>query len=684
MVKRANRPGAPEHSIPLRVASAAAVLTGIAATRAEGELSTLVAILTGGLVAVGMVFSYLTRERPQGWVKPTLAIAVVVAFSWFFYRITSHTVTDISAVESPLAVLFAWIQVTHAFDVPARRDLSFSLAGSASLMAVAAAQAVDLAFGIYVLAWLVFGLWGLMGMWRSASEGGRPGLPGVVGSLAAVAAVALVVVAVLPAPHVAQNISFPSASPGDVAIPGQGTITGDGKNPNEPAKAGAPGGPTQVGGFLGFSKHLDTALRASLGNQVIMRVRGSSSSYWIGETFDQWDGTSWISTGRNLQQVGTGSPFGIPEPNDQNSPGTPTLQTFYLATYGPNLIFHAANARVVWFPAGHLFVGSDGTVLSPVTMGPGTIYTVQSSVNQASPALLRGSSLLGDRLPSGALKLNTQLPQSYTRVANLARAITDTQPTTYDKVEALISWIGSNTHYSTNIPPLPKGADTVDNFLFGSRIGFCEQISTTLAVMLRSLGIPAREAVGYVGGSYNPITDLWEVRANDAHAWVQVWFPGFGWQSFDPTAAVPGADPTPGTALLRDAGGPLSRLPVVPIGVTLAVVTLLVVVRRWWQRRPGSWEEELTGRIERVGIRAGRRRRPDETLTEYAGALDTLAGDRSGTFRSLAWMVEESAYGGRPPSAESRRRALETVRSVRIDRGPAQADQPAQAVQPGR
>ena len=61
--------------------------------------------------------------------------------------------------------------------------------------------------------------------------------------------------------------------------------------------------------------------------------------------------------------------------------------------------------------------------------------------------------------------------------------------------------------------------------------------------MLRSLGIPAREAVGYVPGPYNPITDLYEVQAKDAHAWVQVWFPGYGWQSFDPTAVVPLGQP---------------------------------------------------------------------------------------------------------------------------------------------
>ena len=127
--------------------------------------------------------------------------------------------------------------------------------------------------------------------------------------------------------------------------------------------------------------------------------------------------------------------------------------------------------------------------------------------------------------------------------------------------------MGAHTHYSTDIPPLPPGADTVDEFLFGNRTGFCEQISTAMAVMLRSIGIPAREAVGYVPGSYNPITDLYEVQGKDAHAWVQVWFARYGWQSFDPTAVVPLANPSPGATLFHDAGRALKRLPLIPLGV---------------------------------------------------------------------------------------------------------------------
>ena len=166
--------------------AAGAVVTGIAACWAEAEISPLVAVTSTVLVTIGMLLSYLTRSRPRAWVKVLLALGAMVAFFWFFHELTGQGLYDINTVEDPLAVLFVWIQVTHAFDVPARRDLAFSLAGSASLMAVSAAQAIDLTFGLYALTWIGFGLWGLVGLWQSASEGGRMSWRALIGTLVGV------------------------------------------------------------------------------------------------------------------------------------------------------------------------------------------------------------------------------------------------------------------------------------------------------------------------------------------------------------------------------------------------------------------------------------------------------------------------------------------------------------------
>ena len=182
--------------------------------------------------------------------------------------------------------------------------------------------------------------------------------------------------------------------------------------------------------------------------------------------------------------------------------------------------------------------------------------------------------------------------------------------------------------------------------------------------MLRSLGIPAREAVGYVPGSFDPITDLYQVHANDAHAWVQVWFPGYGWQDFDPTAVVPAQAPSPGATALRDVGSALGRVPPVPVAVVVVAAGLVVVLVRWRRSRPATWAERLARRAERAGRRAGRPRRPAETLAEYAGRLDALGAGGDATWSRLAAAAEASAYGGLdPPAGEQRTLALEAKRA---------------------
>jgi transglutaminase-like putative cysteine protease len=360
-------------------------------------------------------------------------------------------------------------------------------------------------------------------------------------------------------------------------------------------------------------------------------------------------------------------PFVLPPSPGSTLAGAPDLQTFYLSGTTANLVFHAETASEVWFPSSRVFIAGDGTIVSPLGLGSGAIYTVESDVDVPTPAQLRADDS-PQTLPATTQRDDLQLPHAYARVAALAESITAHDTTTYGKIESLIGWMGRHTRYSTDIPPLPAGADSVDEFLFGNRVGFCEQISTSLAVMLRSLGIATREAVGYVPGGYDPITDLYQVHENDAHAWVQVWFPGYGWQNFDPTAVVPAVAPSPGAAALRDIAGALRRVPWVPVAVVAFGVGAIAAVVRLRRRRPLSWDARVTHYAERAGRRAGRPRRPSETLPEYARALDARTGTASQTWARLAREVEASAYGGRVPTDTARRDLLTTARRTRVRR----------------
>jgi hypothetical protein len=215
----------------------------------------------------------------------------------------------------------------------------------------------------------------------------------------------------------------------------------------------------------------------------------------------------------------------------------------------------------------------------------------------------------------------------------------------------------AHTKYTLNIPPLPRGRDAVDQFLFVDRRGFCEQIGTSLVVMLRSLGIPARLAVGYATGERNPFTGLYEVRAKDAHAWAEVYFPGVGWQAFDPTARVPLA----GDSTIDAAGvGALSNLNsriAVPawvptafgavalaFGAAFLVRMLVRRIRRRRERIEPSWAATRLAQLEHIGAKRGQARAAGETTPEYAQALARLDPFARHQLLRLARILDEVMF----------------------------------------
>jgi transglutaminase-like putative cysteine protease len=129
----------------------------------------------------------------------------------------------------------------------------------------------------------------------------------------------------------------------------------------------------------------------------------------------------------------------------------------------------------------------------------------------------------------------TQLPPTTDpRIAALAKAMAGDAKTDLEKSRAVERRLRHDYGYTLELPPR-EPADPLADFLFARRKGHCEYFASAMAVMLRTLGIPARLATGFQSGVYNSITDLWLVRASDAHSWVEAWIPGHGWTTFDPT-----------------------------------------------------------------------------------------------------------------------------------------------------
>jgi len=142
----------------------------------------------------------------------------------------------------------------------------------------------------------------------------------------------------------------------------------------------------------------------------------------------------------------------------------------------------------------------------------------------------------------------------YLPLARVAEQKAGGARTPYDAVEQLERWfVSSGTFRYSNHPPV--GSPPLVGFVTRTHAGYCQYFAGAMALMLRYLGIPARVAVGFAGGTYDPNQHIWNVSDREAHAWVEVWFKGYGWLPFDPTPAAPGAAPRQTQAGVPGPGG---------------------------------------------------------------------------------------------------------------------------------
>jgi len=163
----------------------------------------------------------------------------------------------------------------------------------------------------------------------------------------------------------------------------------------------------------------------------------------------------------------------------------------------------------------------------------GEPYVVTSAISLATPLELR---LAGSQYPAWVLDRYTQLPPNLPqRVRDLAFSVAGGKRAPYDKAKALEDYLKSNFPYELSVKPPPFDADGVDHFLFTLGQGYSEYFASTMAVMLRSAGVPARLAVGYTAGDRIGEEELYAVTDSHSHAWVEVYFPGYGWIPFEPT-----------------------------------------------------------------------------------------------------------------------------------------------------
>jgi transglutaminase-like putative cysteine protease len=299
---------------------------------------------------------------------------------------------------------------------------------------------------------------------------------------------------------------------------------------------------------------------------VVMRVRtgkpvGYPTLRWRGIALSSFDGKRWSSPERDSVTIPAGMNGWInlmERPPEPDPTATILRYTILLQPVATDTMFAPANAISI---RGNL----SGEGSSP-ELGARRSYVIRDATGSLfnpfhnfTTLRYEGFSLLPARnvprlraastdYPEGIRDTYLQLPNLDPRIPELAKQITARAQTPFDKTITLESYLRSHYAYNLNLTGKP-GEDPLAHFLFETRSGHCEYFASAMAIMLRTLGIPTREVNGFLPGEYNDLGEDYIVRASDAHSWVEVYFPGTGWMTFDPTP--PGAE---------DAGGFFSRL----------------------------------------------------------------------------------------------------------------------------
>ncbi len=565
-----NRTGPSEDSVKFRVAVLVTVLISVFAAVRGGATGASMGVVVMVGVTVGSWYSYRARKNSRVWVKVVLTVLMLAAFVFFWTEVGGH----VYDLRYPLVKLFLWLQVLHSFDLPTHRDLDFSLVSSAILIAFAGSLSISSGFLYIIIPFFMAGLASLYLGHRSTlvttsdvfvkGKGRSPRWAFLLVSIALVP-LTLVLFMLLPRLPGFRSYYMPVSEMREVTGGFEGLIRnpGYGEFPDR-----FPSSPLSFNpnAYYGFNDFLDLRVRGVPADVTVMKVRSDYRAYWRSTAFDRFLGNGWENTEEEYEEVFSSSlPLSVGYPGEPPRYSTRSVvQTFFIEQELPNTLFAAYLPRDVFFPTQVLKVDSMMTVLTPLTLDPGLIYTVISEVSNVTPELLREA---GDMYPPGLAERFLQLPDMSPEVARLAERVAGPESNNYDKVQALSAYLKAKYPYDLNCPRQADDENTVEFFLFRERRGYCEHFATALAVMCRSLGIPARVAVGYDTGDFNALTGYFEVSSRDAHAWVEVYFPVFGWISFE---ATPGwsdlsteagkGDTWEGFSIVRDIGRALSNV----------------------------------------------------------------------------------------------------------------------------
>jgi transglutaminase-like putative cysteine protease len=460
----------------------------------------------------------------------------------------------------------------------------------------------------------------------------------------------------------------------------------------------------------GFGPSIAVGPSWSSSDDPVLRLTSDRPYYLRAKTYDHYTGRGWSWSSTAERSVDLEQPV-----FSDWSPERPMVEEgFEVVTVGIQML--EPQGRDLYTP------GFPDRFYAPITVteptgrpvlaglgaaGPveaGQAYEVKAVVSQVTEAQLAAAST--DYEPEVA-ELYLDLTGVTEPTRQLALAISEGQRDPYHRAKAIAAFLrGEGFAYDTSVTPPPATRDLVDYFLFdpSMRRGFCTYYASAMVLMARSVGIPARLAVGYAPGSFVE-SGVYESTKKDAHAWAELYFPGYGWQIFEATKGIDpkfrrlsgdsGAVPPPLSGRGVDSQGPFdpdadpqtsfenpnASYQPIPGGVRagedlpadvertnqawifliLLGLALAYGAYRWFAARrrfrflsPGDrgW-----ARMNLAAQRAGIGREPSETYYEYASWLETELPNRAQEIRTIADGKVYSSYSGRSMSE----RAIEAI-----------------------
>lgn len=432
-------------------------------------------------------------------------------------------------------------------------------------------------------------------------------------------------------------------------------------------------------------------------DRLVMTVRAPQGRYWRAIVLDTYNSAGWAVSSRKVSDEFEENAE-LPS-EDSTFVGRERVgQQFTIYSPAGTLMFAAGQPLEVSIPSKILYIGPTSGDANPTSNAISQLYGQQTlfqgqtySAVSAIPVIdVQSLREVGTDYPSWLVEHYTQLPPTITaRTVDLARRITQTATNPYDAATMLEAYLRTFPYNEGIAGPNP-GEDGVDYFLFREKQGYCDYYASAMAVMLRSLGIPSRIAQGYNRGTQLP-TGEYEVRQTNAHTWVEVYFPNYGWIEFEPTASEPaisrpatpfddtiaGSDVPEGEsdsneddvlAELRDArenrdeeeasqltGGGTTATGIqidpavfmAPIGVIAALgavgMTGRVMVKRRW--RGLRVIEQLYDQLVLVGRAVGQRLDPSLTPREYADRIAQQVPPARTPLERIADLFSKQRFG---------------------------------------